>query len=162
MNILTPMYNKQRISFKEANDSFQGHESWKFAVRVGYCDLESFIATLERLSGVRLSPFAYSASNTYGWRCDYYNIPRRIVLQEYGSALISQEYFILATGYNAPNRIKSPADYKKVKELNNLSKSVREVSYKGANRPTIEQRQLYINELLLGFAELVANAHGGK
>ena len=161
MNILTPMYNKQRISFKEAVDSFQGHESWKFAVRIGYCDLESFIGILGSLSGVSLSPFAYSASNTYGWRCDYYNIPRRIVLQQDGSVLISQEYFILATGYAAPSSFKSPADYKKVKELNNLAKSAREVIYK-EEKPTIEMKQLYINELLLGFADLVANAHGGK
>lgn len=161
MNILNPMYNKQRISFKKANDSFQAHESWKFAVRIGYCDLESFIGILGSLSGVSLSPFAYSASDNYGWRCDYYNIPRRIVLQEDGSALISQEYFILATGYAAAHKIKSPANYKKVKELNDLAKSVREVIYK-ENKPTIEQKQLYVNELLLGFAELVANAHGGN
>lgn len=161
MNILTPMYNKQRISFKEAVESFQGHESWNFAVSIGYCDLESFIGILESLSDVRLSPFAYSTSKMYGWRCDYYNIPRRIVLQYDSKPLISQEYFILATGYSTPSKLKRPADYNKVKELNNLAKATREVIYK-EDKPTIEQKQIYINELLLGFADLVANAHGGK
>lgn len=161
MNILTPMYNKQRISFKEAVDSFQGHESWNFAISIGYCDLESYIGILGSLSGVGLHPFAYSASNIYGWRCDYYNIPRRIVLQDNGNALISQEYFILATGYATPSKLKRPADYNRVKELNNLAKATREVIYK-EDKPTIEQKQIYINELLLGFADLVANAHGGK
>lgn len=161
MNILSPMYNGQRISFKEAVESFQGHESWNFAVSIGYCDLESFIGILESLSGVRLSPFAYSSSKEYGWRCDYYNIPRRIVLQYDSKPLISQEYFILATGYATPSKLKRPADYNEVKHLNNLARTARELIY-AEKEPTIEKKQLYINELLLGFAELVANAHGGK
>lgn len=161
MNILTPMYNSQRISFKEAVESFQGHESWNFAVSIGYCDLDSFLSAIESLSGVRLSPFAYSSSKEYGWRCDYHNIPRRIVLQYDNKPLISQEYFILATGYSTPSKLKRPADYNEVKRLNNLAKSAREVIYK-EEKPTIEMRQLYINELLLGFASLVANAHSNK
>ena len=157
MNILSPMYNKQRISFKEAVDSFQSSKHWDFTISNGYCESQFFLSTLEKLSGVRLSPFAYSASKSYGWRCDYYNIPRHIALQKNDTPFISQDYFILVTGYATPSKLKKP-DYNKVIELEKLAETIAsEVRKK--NNPTIEMKQLYINELLLGFASLVADAH---
>ena len=82
MNILNPLYTPAHITFKEANNSFQAHESWDFSLATYYCATQKFRSLLGTIQKSQPSPFAYTTSKNYGWRCNYFLIPKRIVLQE--------------------------------------------------------------------------------
>lgn len=169
MNTLHPLYNKTKISFKQANESFQYSDTWDFAIKVGYCELQFFLSTLGNIARIPISAFAYTASDTYGWRCDYFNIPDEIILKvrEYqkgykdirGYCSISN--YILATGYATPSKLKSPK-YDLVREFDKYSQELREKFYQDLRENRDEElslRQQYTNIILEKFSKLVKEAH---
>lgn len=172
MNTLHPLYNKTQISFKKANESFQYSDKWDFAIKVGYCDLQFFLSTLGNIARIPISAFAYTASDTCGWRCDYFNIPDEIILKvrEYQKGYkdirgyCSTSNYILATGYSTPSKLKRP-NYKKVRELDKYCEELREKFHQDLKENPDEElslRQQYTDILLTKFNELIKDAHNGK
>lgn len=169
MNTLHPLYNKTKISFKQANENFQYSDNWKFAIKVGYCELQFFISTLGNIARIPVSAFAYTASDMYGWRCDYFNIPDEIILkvrkysEEYKDIIgyCSTSNYIIATGYATPSKLKSPK-YDLVREFDKYCQELREKFNQDLRENRDEElslRQQYTNIILEKFSKLVKEAH---
>ena len=159
MNILNPLYTPAHITFKEANNNFQAHESWDFSLATYYCATQKFRSLLGTLQNSQPSPFAYTTSKNYGWRCNYFLIPKRIVLQEEetSSPLYSADYFILAEGYQTPNKMKYAKDPIKLYQLEEFAESY--LTSSRVYKLPLNEKQILLNQLLLDFASIVKEAH---
>ena len=160
MNILNPLYSPAHLTFKEANNNFQAHESWDFSLATTYCQTQKFRALLGFLQKSQPSPFAYTTSKKYGWRCNYFLIPKRVVLQgdETLNPLYSADYFILAEGYQTPSKMKAPKDPHSLYQLETFAESYL-TSSNSLYKLSLNKRQILINQLLLDFASIVKEAH---
>lgn len=64
--------NKFRLTEREIRNNYMVQNIYS----VGYCNLE-------RTLDIVTSPFAYTATNTYGWKADFYSIDGAIISTGY-------------------------------------------------------------------------------